>query len=318
MDEQQPSSNSPEGSHGVVAVITALNPPADLTQRVESLQSQVDLVIVVDDGSQPEGSSDIFLELERLGAQVLHHEENSGIAAALNTGVRAGLAHDAQAILTLDQDSTLTADYVERCLEALDAAAGAGRRVGFVCARRMNGIDVPEFRGKNGIEPYDPMQSGMLIPAETFRRVGLFEEALFIDAVDSEFTLRVRHAGLTVEFADGTDLEHGLGEQTPKRLLGRTLMHEGAPVFFAAHSPIRLYYVTRNRVITNARYARHYPSWVLHRVIDDAIFAGRNVVFGPAKWKSAKAVAYGLTDGLRRRSGKAGNHLAAKLSSRTQ
>ncbi|MCH6469673.1 glycosyltransferase [Sinomonas terrae] len=316
MDETRPSSSSPEGSNGVVAVITALNPPVDLPHRVESLQSQVDLVIIVDDGSRSESSSDIFLELDRIGAQVLHHEENSGIAAALNTGVRAALAHDAKTVLTLDQDSTLAADYVQQCLDSLQKAAMAGRRVGFVCAQRMNGIDVPAFKGRNGIEPYDPMQSGMLIPVETFNRVGLFEEALFIDAVDSEFTLRVRHAGWTVEFAEGTDLEHGLGEQTPKTLFGRTLTREGAPVFFAAHSPIRLYYVTRNRIITNARYARHYPSWVLHRVVDDAVFASRNVVFGPAKWKSAKAIAHGFADGIRRRNGKISPQKSLKLSAK--
>lgn len=313
MDETLPSSSTPRGSTGVVAVITALNPPADLPRRVESLLSQVDLVVVVDDGSGP-GASEVFLELTRIGAQVLHHDENSGIAAALNTGVRAVLSRGAAAVLTLDQDSTLASDYVERCLDSLRAASAAGRPAGFVCAQRMNGIDVPACRGKNGPEPYDPMQSGMLIPVQTFHRLGLFDEALFIDAVDSEFTLRVRHAGLTVEFAEGTDLEHGLGEQTPKTLFGRTLTREGTPILFAAHSPIRLYYVTRNRVITNARYARHYPSWVLHRVVDDAVFAGRNVVFGAAKWKCARAVAHGLADGVRQRSGKISPQLAAKLA----
>jgi rhamnosyltransferase len=181
----------------------------------------------------------------------------------------------------------------------------------------MNGLDVPGRHGKHGIEPYDPMQSGMLIPVQTFDRVGLFEEGLFIDAVDSEFTLRVRHAGLSVEFAPGTDLEHALGEQTPKTMFGRTLSRGGTPAVFSAHSPARLYYVTRNRLITNLRYARHDPAWVLRRIYDDAVFAARNIVFGPVKWKCAKAVAYGTADGLRRRSGKISSELANKLSSRS-
>lgn len=316
MNQVQPSSNTSGGLTGVVAVITALNPPADLPRRAKSLRAEVDHVVVVDDGSGPD-ASDVFLELRRVGVEVLHHEANSGIAAALNTGVRAALARGSEAVLTLDQDSTLASGYVEKCLDSLRAASAAGRPVGFVCAQRMNGVDVPAQRGQNGIEPYDPMQSGMLIPVTTFHRVGLFEEGLFIDAVDSEFTLRVRHAGLTVEFAEGTDLEHGLGEQTPKMLFGRTLTtHEGATAFFAAHSPLRLYYVTRNRLITNARYARRYPSWVLHRVVHDMVFAGRNVVFGPARWKSVKAIAYGLIDGIRRREGRATPRLTAKLTAR--
>lgn len=315
MSGTQPTS-SPRRRGRVVAVITALNPPPDLPLRAQSLRSQVDHIIVVDDGSRSE-SSRVFEELSQDAAEILHHGENLGIAAALNTGIRAAMEQNASAILTLDQDSKLAPAYVEHCLDAIQAARGAGRAVGFVCSRRMNGLDVPSRHGKHGIEPYDPMQSGMLIPVQTFDRVGLFEEGLFIDAVDSEFTLRVRHAGLSVEFAPGTDLEHALGEQTPKTMFGRTLSRGGSPELFSAHSPARLYYVTRNRVITNMRYARHDPAWVLRRIYDDAVFAARNIVFGPVKWKSAVAVAYGAADGLRRRSGKIRSEVADKLASRS-
>lgn len=298
----------------VVCVVTAFNPPPDLPDRLLKLRNQVDRIIIVDDGSLPEAQA-TFDRLLGLNFKVVRHEANRGIAAALNTGVKWALSKgNVEAIVTLDQDSQLADSYVELCKKAQSLAESAGRPLGILCAASMNGIAVStRSRGKR-IEPYDPMQSGMYILRSTFDTIGLFNEDLFIDAVDSEFVLRARCAGLSVEFAPDTDLAHGLGITIPKVIFGLRVKNGHAPSYFSAHSPIRLYYITRNRATTNSRYFLKDPLWVARRVYDDTMLLGRNLIFGPHKRKSVRAVTLGITHAILNKSGKLGSSHSDRLT----
>lgn len=313
-DSQLPHRTGDAEPGKVACVVTAFNPPQDLCDRLLALKRQADRIVVVNDGSQP-GYDRIFGALSGLGVDVVHHSENQGIAAALNSGVRRALsADDIIAVITLDQDSEVAGDYVERCRSAQLSAELAGRRLGILAAESMNGTPVPARSSRGRIEPYDPMQSGLYVPTSTFDAVGLFDEGLFIDAVDSEYVLRTRAMGLAVEFAPGTDLFHALGVQTPMRLFSREIRRNGRPSSFSAHTPVRLYYITRNRLSTNARYVAKDPVWVARRVYDDLMLVGRNLLFGPNKWKSAMAVWLGLAHAVSRKQGKIDPSAAERLA----
>jgi glycosyltransferase involved in cell wall biosynthesis len=70
-----------------VAVVPAYNNESSINALVREVRSYVDCVVVVDDGSTDETSTEAFAA----GAQVYRHEVNRGKGAALSSGFRLAL-----------------------------------------------------------------------------------------------------------------------------------------------------------------------------------------------------------------------------------
>ena len=291
-------------SNGVTAVISAFNPPADLVGKVERLLKQVDHVVVVDDGS-PKDVSEVRDGLESAGARVLEQGSNTGIAAALNAGIKAAGRFSPDWYLTLDQDSELDPDYVERALEFADTAKREGVPVGMICAESHNRLPVMLQRaGEKFPEAFDPMQSGTLIPASTLESVGMLEDDLFIDCVDSEYTARVRQHGLKAVIAPGCNISHAVGDSRPMRLGTWHVTVGGQKRFVHSHAPFRVYYITRNGIVMYRRYLTKQPRWVLRRIGLEVVFYGVRVVYGPYRLRQLAAIGFGIRDALRGRLGR--------------
>src|SRR6185437_6681202 len=106
------------------AIIVTFHPSPALVGNVELLKPQVSEIVIVDNGSG-ESSATMLRELEKQsGIRVIWNGKNLGIAAALNIGVRHAAAGDYPWVLTFDQDSTVTPEFVQKMLGAYEAAEG--------------------------------------------------------------------------------------------------------------------------------------------------------------------------------------------------
>ncbi|MDQ0647753.1 rhamnosyltransferase [Microbacterium natoriense] len=253
----------------VIAVIPTFRPPDALRDHVSDLLTQVHSVVLVDDGT----ASTNGLGIDDQRVEVIELPENGGIARALNVGITAARASGATHVLTLDQDSWIPEGYVERSLAVLSEALRRGEEpVGAV----------PSSAGGTGVvldrdgRPFDPIQAGQVVRLEVFDRVGPFEEALFIDAVDSEYTLRAWQGGFRYVLVPGTDIGHELGTLVPLTIFGRQLVLGGRPRHLLYHAPFRTYYMVRNSVILSRRYGRERRSWTWRRtrLLSSMIFGG--------------------------------------------
>jgi dolichol-phosphate mannosyltransferase len=75
----------------IAIILPAWNEAGKIGRAVARMpRDLVDVVLVVDDGST-DGTA---LEAERAGAQVLRHERNMGVGAAIRTGIEWAQAHD--------------------------------------------------------------------------------------------------------------------------------------------------------------------------------------------------------------------------------
>jgi rhamnosyltransferase len=268
----------------VVAVVPAYEPGANLLELVDTLVAQVSEVIVVDDGS-PNGTQIVDAVAER-GARLLRHDTNRGIAAALNTGVQAALdAEGALAVLTVDQDSTIPAGFVTALVDGWERAEQDGVRVGVVAPEHVSGL--PDQRAGR-----PPVQSGMLLPVATLRRVGDFDERLFIDGVDDDYALRCLDAGLAVVVLDGLTLGHRLGATHEIRLAGHT------PTLTISAS-FRYYYLTRNRLWLIRRHGRRHPRWAAGQAIGLIRHLAIVQTLSPRRTERAAAMGRGFRDGIR-------------------
>ncbi|MES2169371.1 MAG: glycosyltransferase [Actinomycetota bacterium] len=270
-------------------------------------------VIVSDDGS-PGSYRPLLDSIESLGATVIRANKNSGIAAALNAGIAMARTHSLiSAIMTLDQDSLPARSYLERALETLERANSAGLRPGLASASSYSGYPVPtEARHGRSTDfeyAFDPMQSGLVIPLATFDSIGGFDEGLFIDGVDSEFTARARAAHFDVIVGRDCAIEHHLGERGTARLLGRE-------IGFNYHSPSRVYYICRNGTMITLRYARRMPGWVARRLVQEAKAHAMRALFSRGRGLLVRAAVAGYRDAFLRRSGPIPPALAARLAAR--
>ena len=87
-----------------------------------------------------------------------------------------------------------------------------------------------------------------MVKAETFKKVGLFDEGLFIDAVDTDFCMRLNQNNIKMIRINNAILLHSIGETKRKNI--------GFIKFSVTnHSPLRRYYMTRNSFYIWKRYS---------------------------------------------------------------
>ena len=274
----------------VIAVIPTFRAPEGLRGHVSDVLTQVRSVVLVDDGT----ASTVALGFEDPRVHVIELPENGGIAKALNVGFTAARDAGATHVLTLDQDSWIPDGYVRRALAELDSALTRGKRpVGAV----------PSSAGGTGVlldhdgHPFDPIQAGQLVRLEAYDRVGPFDESLFIDAVDSEYTLRAWREGFRYVLVPDTDIGHELGTLVPLTVFGRPLVLGGRARHLLYHAPFRTYYMVRNSVILSRRFGRERTMWTWRRTrLLSSMIIGGLLVAGDRR-AQLLALRHGIRDG---------------------
>lgn len=298
---------------GVTAVVAAYRVGDAFADNVDALLEQVERVVVVDDGS---GTARGVLG-ERVDGvvELVELPWNRGIASALNAGVARALSvADARWVLTMDQDSRLGPRYVTRALEALEAARHRGVTAAGVSAASHNGVALRTGTPARGLATlFDAMQSGTLYPSSVLAGRDGFEEDLVIDAVDTEFHVRLRAEGLPVLAGEGLDLEHELGDRRPLRILGHQPRYRGRLLEIYYHAPFRTYYMTRNNLVVFRRWRSRFPRWCHQRVLLEAEGLAVALVFGPHRLRHLVAALAGWADAVRGRRGRIPDVLARLL-----
>ena len=293
-----------------IPIIITYNPDlAGLERLVGPLLSQVDRVIIVDNGSRDDMVAwAAGWQEERL--VVIPLGDNHGIAAAQNVGIAAARQAGADYVLLLDHDSEPEPDMVARLMDVVQTQQFSGKKVAAVGPRyhdprrtirppfvRTEGFHRRRLACGEGLPKIIPVDyliaSGSLIPMATLDAVGAMREELFIDYVDIEWGLRAKQAGFQSYGACDALMRHSLGD-TPLRI-GR--WH--APL----HSPLRHYYLFRN---TTWLYRQPWPplNW---KIVDGARVALQGLfylTFAPRRSERARMIALGLWHGLTGRMGR--------------
>jgi len=299
--QSQPAS-APQ--HRVIAVVPAYHPDDRFHARLSALAAQVDRVIVVDDGTGADPGG-VFARVAESGATVRHLERNSGIATALNTGVREALADGATHVVNLDQDTVLPSGYVARALDVFERANRV-TNIGIVCVDAVNGAPaLPTWVSPEGfgLVP-EAIQTGFVISRACLDAAGLFDEGFVIDCVDREYCLRVRDRGFRIAVAKGTDVRHAIGHRAELRPFGIPIRNpDGKIATYQYHSPFRRYYIARNNIDLLLRNLRKRPHWVLTVIRRETPGMIVSIVSGPKRVAQLLAITVGTFHGFIRRRG---------------
>jgi len=199
-------------------VIPVHNRRAYTKECLESLRKQTvrDFkVIVVDDGST-DGTSEMIRQ-EFPEVILLHGDGKLWWAGSTNLGVQYALQRNADYIVALNNDTVVADDFLESMLKrakekpraimgalAFDAETKAPVYGGEILNRCMIGsrwlleeLKPEERKGLHRVSHYPTR--GLWIPAEVFRKIGLFDARHFpMTSADYDFTLRAARAGYEI------------------------------------------------------------------------------------------------------------------------
>ncbi len=289
------------------AVVITFHPDELAMENLRALALEFGRVLVVDNGS----AGNVCEKMAAFpGVTVLALGRNLGVAAALNRGFARAAELGAKWVVTFDQDSRPQPGF----LEGLRSTASRWNDVWMVGPRIAEAALEGDFRwlrphprwpsrfqrvsctGEDLPDVSMVVTSGALTSVEAWRQLGGFDERLFIDFVDTDFCLRVREAGRRVAVSAGASLEHHLGHRERRALLGM--------VFHPTHhSPLRHYYIARNRWPMLRRHARRESHWAFFETMVAGLWLFRVLAFERQRLLKLQAMLLGTWDGLRGRSG---------------
>ena len=219
------------GCEKICAGIVLYNPNySRLEENIKSIIHQVGKVYLQDNGS----SNDIEIGgYENI--VYLQNNKNRGIAWALNRLCEHAISDGYSWILTLDQDSVCPQKMIEVYRGYLEQAD-------MLCPQIYD-INAGKLQNSLGKVEYvnECITSGCLLNLESWRKVGGFDEKMFIDGVDFDFCYRMKKAGMRILRINDIVLQHEIGNITVKYFLG-------IKVIVKNHNAFRKYYIARNTI----------------------------------------------------------------------
>lgn len=288
-------------SDKIIGVVVFYNPKCEHYKYLECNSKVLDHVIVVVNG--PNLNAIENLDLENI--TVLYEGSNLGIAKATNDGIEIAIERGSEDyVVLLDQDTLLPTNYKEILLTR-ERIESLGIGVGIIAPIYKNprtqtvslSLIFHKFRFKRGrpvgafYESTCPIASGSLLRLKVFRDVGMLDEKLFIDYVDTEYALRLSSHGYKNYLVPSICMSHELGEQE---------IHKIGKILFRPtnHSFVRKYYITRNRLYVMFKYGFKYPSLIYFEFLAISLDVFRVILFERDRLRKLKAIAYGLKDFL--------------------
>jgi len=270
-----------------VGVIPTYRPHESVIDLIDSIQTMVDTTVVSDDASP----ATFDAVLRRSPVPVVRHQDNRGIARSLNVGLSVALESDAAWLLTVDQDTHLPPDYLDRLLATAQAAHEAGLAVGVVAAETVmasgTALRYPTREEAGCLITAEVFQSGALWNVTALADIGGFDETFGIDGVDAAACVRLRETGFRVVLSPELSFDHGYGTSRAVRVLGRTVMATG-------HSPKRRAGMIRNRLRLLPAEARQDPAQAWRSLRRVAVNTALAVSIEEDRWSQVKASLRGL------------------------
>ena len=225
------------------AIIISFNPDIEKVRNtVYNLKKQGFYVTIIDNHSY---------NVEKVKEIAVDHiqveDTNLGIAAALNIGMSIAIENGATWILALDQDSEVDPNLLKQYRKYIYVFEDAGA----LCPKMVKRNEsMKETNEDVDIVERCPT-SGFFIKAEIWKKVGRYNEWMFIDYVDYDLCIRLKIAGYKIYRINTTYIIQELGKLHVNSFcydIGKKFNWKQMINFSRTynHSPLRNYYYVRN------------------------------------------------------------------------
>lgn len=220
-----------------------------LDKNIQAILSQVHKILIIDNASKNfEQIKSIAIQYENV--MLIHNEKNAGVAKALNQVIEHLGNLDFDWILTLDQDTVCSNNIVDRLTSHINF-----NKIAVVCPKVIDvNYSGENIHAKTGIEYISrAITSGSMINSRICQELGGFDEKMFIDLVDFDYSYRLTRAGHKILRDNDAFILHQLGDLEVHKLFGKN-------IYVTNHSPSRVYYYIRNNIYF---YRKHKDAEIL-------------------------------------------------------
>lgn len=242
----------------IAAGIVLYNPDIDRFNKcLESIRNQVDKIYVFNNGDHLDN---ITID----NVTFLTEGINKGISHALNTIASMAEKEGYDWLLTMDQDSILPDGMVEDFEKYTNE-----KNVGIICPqvidKRRSYLTAIESQEVKELEMC--ITSASLTSISAWKKIGSFDDWLFIDLVDNEFCKRLRVSGYKILQLQNWVLDQEFGDIEPKSKwkqdfwigISKLLHNQNFAKFsYKKHvKPMRVYYTCRNIIYVNRKLKKY-------------------------------------------------------------
>lgn len=252
------------------SIIVTYNPDITiLNESINIVTQQVSCIRIVDNGSKN------ITEIEELvtryiNVEIINLKQNYGIATAQNKGFQAFQDDEYDWVLTLDQDTILPEDYVNRLISSVkekDAGIITGAYIDLKWEKTKI-KDIRISRSPRIQKIHEEISSGNLVFVNAWNKVNGFDDKLFIDYVDFDFDYKLIRAGYGIYRVNDVEFSHEIGSPIRKGLATKILFLNKHELF--DHSAQRLFYINRNRLIVRKRYSEFgsFNKMLIHEILN--------------------------------------------------
>ena len=221
----------------IAGVVILYHP--DIEQLSDNIQTYLNglkqLYVYDNSESKTPGIEEALLKLDP-SIQYHYFNANEGIAKRLNQAIAQATLNQYDFLLTMDQDSSFKdGDFDIYKLSIQSSGDSNVAQFGVNCQPDFTlPKDEPE-------EALTLITSGSILNVSLAKHIGPFNEDLFIDFVDAEFSYRVIQNGYTNLMFSNIVLNHALGTLVEGRGLGN--FKKSMRII---HAPTRVFYIVRN------------------------------------------------------------------------
>lgn len=250
------------------------------------------LHVVIIDNASKEPFKVNSSSFKNFSATVITNKHNLGFSGGHNVGMKFALAHGADYVIVLNNDTVVDKRLIIGLVEAAEAHANAGiiapkiyfakgyeyhkdrykkEELGKVIWYAGGVMDwanlLASHRGVDEVDhgQFDTLEetafaSGccMLVKKEVLEKVGLFDERYFLYYEDNDLNQRAKHAGFKILYAPAAKL-----------------WHKNAGSAGGSGSVLQDYFISRNRLLFGYTYAPVRTKIALFRESMRVLFTGR-------------------------------------------
>jgi rhamnosyltransferase len=279
------------------AVIVAFNPKQPLTSRINILLGAVDIVYVINNGSE------LFLPMNEFrpdSVVLITNSSNIGLAGALNRGLlEAFSTFETELVILFDQDSRPSGDLVQKLFESARSAKRAGLKVAVMTPTLQDEKNPTTSIGKPRPKNLKPIfeaifqiqtaaTSGSVLSREAYETVGPMLDDLFIDGIDHEWSFRAKRHGYFCYRDGSVIMPHNMGD------IGLVFRRRQRPIHT---SPLRHYFIVRNTFyLVKLPYVDR--KWKIYEILKTVPRALAYVWFSSDSRVTVVLMALGVRDGL--------------------
>jgi len=231
----------------IAGTVILYNSPLEVRDNISTYINQISKLYVIDNSTNP--NKELIKELEKINkVEYISLNGNKGIAFALNYAAEQALSENYNLLLTMDDDTKTPDNMIDQMIDIWNNYAYP---IGILSGVHHIKPDNASYRTL----PYT-LTSGNLLNLDAYKKIGGFNDDLFIDHVDHEYGLRLNNNGYQVIEIPRIRLIHQLGYSRQIKI-GRYVIGN-----YGSHSPTRLYYFARNGLYLARCYYKSEPYFV--------------------------------------------------------